>query len=77
LKDLWLENGFQAIPAGLNYLDRLWAFTEIPLKGSFFWTSTPAGSSGAFARGVNSANASVSLYSASRANAFSVRCAKD
>ncbi|MCX6278133.1 MAG: hypothetical protein NT004_08550 [Bacteroidetes bacterium] len=77
LKDLWLENGFQAIPEGLNYLDRLWVFAEIPLKGTFFWTSTPAGSSDAFARGVNSANASVSLYSASRANAFSVRCVKD
>ena len=77
LKDLYLPDGFHAIPTGFNYLNRTWAFSGVPLSGSFFWTSTGDGSTDAIARGLNSENASVSLYSGSRANAFSVRCLKD
>jgi uncharacterized protein (TIGR02145 family) len=77
LKDLYLLNGFHAIPAGLNYLNRAWAFNAIPLTGTFYWTSTASGQTNAIARGLNNENQSVSLYAGSRANAFSVRCIKD
>jgi uncharacterized protein (TIGR02145 family) len=77
LRDKYLQNGFHALPAGVNYLDWLWAFAENPLQGTFFWTSTASGPSSSFARGLNRSNASISLYSGSRGNAFSVRCVKD
>jgi uncharacterized protein (TIGR02145 family) len=77
MKDLYLLNGFHAIPAGFNYLNNLWAFSSPPLSASFFWSSSASGPNSAVARGLNNENASVSLYSGSRANAFSVRCAKD
>jgi uncharacterized protein (TIGR02145 family) len=77
MKDLYLPNGFHAIPVGFNYLNNLWVFSGAPLSASFFWSSSASGPNSAVARGLNNENASVSLYSGSRANAFSVRCAKD
>ncbi|MEI7897238.1 MAG: PKD-like domain-containing protein [bacterium] len=77
LKDLFLVNGFHAIPYGFYYLNRQWAFGGLPLAGEFYWTSSASGSTGAIARGLNNENHSVSMYHASRANAFSVRCMKD
>lgn len=69
---------FSAKTGGILYMNNTWAFfPPASLTGVMLWTSTTNGSSGAFARGVNSPNTSTSLYPSSRANAFNVRCVKD
>ena len=77
LLDHWLLNGFHAKPSGFDYQDFYWAMDGWPVSGTFYWTSTFPDPWHAYARGLNSINPSVSLYSSSRANAFPVRCVKD
>jgi len=77
LKDLVLTNGFHSLLPGLLYLNNQWQFSTGLLTGAMYWTSTPAGTMQAVARGVNSQNPSLSLYHSNVANAFSVRCVKD
>ena len=72
-------SSFQALMAGVNYLNRnTWTFTS-GLMVSMFWTSTKEGFNKAIARGLNNNPdvSSISRYSSSLANAFSVRCMKD
>jgi uncharacterized protein (TIGR02145 family) len=67
-------SGFRALTGGVFYLNSSWSFTDFAV---LFWTSTPWGSSKALSHGLNIYNFSVSLYPASRANAFPIRCLKD
>ena len=73
LKDQYID-GFKALPVGVYYLNSLWSFTDF---ATIFWSSTPVDQTRATAHGMNIYNFSVSLYPASRANAFTVRCLKD
>ncbi|MEI6173926.1 MAG: FISUMP domain-containing protein [Bacteroidota bacterium] len=77
MKDAYLDNGFHALLGGLLYFNDTWAYTSGNVTGTLYWTSTPSGTDRAMARGMNLFNPSVSRYTASRANAFSVRCVKD
>jgi uncharacterized protein (TIGR02145 family) len=77
LKDLLLTSGFQALMGGIDYNDNAWAFISGSLTGTLYWTSTATSATHAAARGLNNYNASISLYSSSRGNAFSLRCVKD
>ena len=77
IKDTTRNPGFYALTKGIYYLNNRWAFANEQPKGAMFWTSTTYGSSQAVSRGVNRPNPSVSRYSGSRDNAFSVRCIKD
>jgi uncharacterized protein (TIGR02145 family) len=77
MKDHLLSNGFDSYQQGFFYLNNLWSFTTGLYAGSMYWTSTLSGSDYAVARGFNEYNTSVSMYPASRGNAFSVRCLKD
>jgi uncharacterized protein (TIGR02145 family) len=77
LRDPWLINGFHGVPSGLDYLNVLWHFCGVPLKGTFYWSSSTDQPTTAFARGLNDHNQSISLYPARRANAFPVRCIQD
>jgi uncharacterized protein (TIGR02145 family) len=67
-------SGFNALLSGARYINRSWDFKGF---ATFFWSSTALGSTKAWAHGMNEADPSVSLYPASRVNAFSVRCLKD
>lgn len=66
--------GFRAYRSGVNYLGHTWNFAGF---ATLFWSSSSADSHSAISRGMNSANHSVSLYEASRANAFPIRCVRD
>ena len=77
MKDLLLVNGFDSYQHGFFYLNNFWSFTAGIYAGSMYWTSTASGSERAIARGLNEYNPSVSKYTSSRGNAFSVRCSKD
>ncbi len=86
-------NGFKALRSGVFYLNSSWSFLDFatmfwsstlsgythpdgvppPRQG----LPTPTGSNRALAHGMNLHNFSVSLYPASRGNAFGVRCLKD
>jgi uncharacterized protein (TIGR02145 family) len=77
MKDHLLSNGFDSYQQGFFYLNNLWSFTTGLYAGSMYWTSTLSGADHAVARGFNEYNTSVSMYPASRGNAFSVRCLKD
>ncbi len=79
LSDLYLTpRGFEALKKGIYLYHDTWAFlTNSGLPAGMFWTSTESSVSNAFARGINDINPSVSLYPASKANAFSLRCVKD
>jgi uncharacterized protein (TIGR02145 family) len=68
--------GFHAFMDGIYYLNNTWAFETGNPKATMFWTSTLSGDK-PIARGLNSANPSVSYYESSRANAFPVRCVMD
>jgi uncharacterized protein (TIGR02145 family) len=69
---------FIAKTGGLLYMNSIWAFGLGDYPGAtMFWTSTSNGTNHAYSRGMNSPNTSVSFYSASLANAFTVRCVKD
>jgi uncharacterized protein (TIGR02145 family) len=69
---------FIAKTGGVLYLNSVWAFTPVDdLTATMFWTSTSSGATRAYARGMNTPNTSVSVYSGSLSNAFVVRCVKD
>jgi uncharacterized protein (TIGR02145 family) len=67
-------SGFNALLSGARNIDKSWDFQGF---ATFFWSSTSWGEYKALAHGMNYADPSVSVYPASRGNAFSVRCIKD
>ena len=67
-------NGFKALRSGVFYLNSSWSFLDF---ATILWSSTSSGQSKAISHGMNLYNFSVSLYPASRANAFPVRCLRD
>jgi uncharacterized protein (TIGR02145 family) len=67
-------SGFNALLSGARHINRGWDFQGF---ATFFWSSTPRSDNKAWAHGMNEVDPSVSLYPASRVNAFSVRCLKD
>ena len=67
-------SGFNALLSGARNIDKSWDFQGF---ATFFWSSTSYGGYKAWAHGMNDTDPSVSVYPASRANAFSVRCLKD
>jgi len=77
MKDVLISGGFQALLGGFDYNDHSWAFTSGSLTGTLYWTSTVSSATHSVARGLNNYNPSISLYSSSRGNAFSLRCVKD
>jgi uncharacterized protein (TIGR02145 family) len=70
------SKSFRAFLDGINYLNTTWYLLSGP-AGTMFWTSSPAGSNRAVARGLNDPNSSISRYPSSHANAFPLRCVKD
>jgi hypothetical protein len=66
------ENDWNTLFA--NYINTGWDFNGI---ATFFWSSTSYGGYKAWAHGMNESDPSVSVYPASRVNAFSVRCIED
>jgi uncharacterized protein (TIGR02145 family) len=77
LKDPTPTFGFHALLDGIFYLNNTWAFTSGSLTATMYWTSTTDGPYRVIARGMNVYTYSVSFYPSLRANAFTVRCAKD
>jgi uncharacterized protein (TIGR02145 family) len=76
LKDTYKT--FHALMTGVNYVNENWEFTTGTPTNTMYWTSTPDGADKAIARGLNDPfTPSVSRYSSSRENAFTVRCLKD
>lgn len=67
-------SGFNALLSGTSHLNRQYDFMGF---ATFLWSSTPYTSTKAWAHGMNDYDPSVSLYPASRSNAFSVRCLRD
>jgi uncharacterized protein (TIGR02145 family) len=67
-------SGFNALLSGSRHIDKSWDFQGF---ATFFWSSTSYGGYKAWAHGMNDPDPSVSVYPASKANAFSVRCIKD
>jgi uncharacterized protein (TIGR02145 family) len=67
-------SGFNALLTGARHINRTWDFQAF---AAFFWSSTALGNTKAWSHGMNDYDPSVSVYPASRANAFSVRCIKD
>jgi uncharacterized protein (TIGR02145 family) len=67
-------SGFIALLSGVQHMNETWDFNGF---ATFFWSSDKDGTSRAWSHGMNSEDPSVSSYSASRANGFSVRCLKD
>ncbi len=67
-------SGFYALLSGARHLDKSWDFQGF---ATFFWSSTSYGGYKAWAHGMNDPDPSVSVYPASKANAFSVRCLHD
>ena len=67
-------NGFKALRSGVFYLNSSWSFLDF---ATILWSSTSLGQSKAISHGMNLYNFSVSLYPASRGNAFGVRCLRD
>jgi uncharacterized protein (TIGR02145 family) len=67
-------SGFNALLSGARHIDKSWDFQGF---ATFFWSSTLRSSTQAWAHGMNDPDPSVSVYPASRANGFSVRCIKD
>jgi uncharacterized protein (TIGR02145 family) len=67
-------SGFNALLSGARHIDKSWDFQGF---AAFLWSSTSYGSNKAWAHGMNDPDPSVSIYPASKANAFSVRCIKD
>ena len=68
------NSGFNALLNGVDYLNYQWYFHTF---ATLFWSSSSVGTYAAWAHGLNDSVQSVSLYSSSKANAFSVRCLKD
>ncbi len=77
LKDVLIFGGFHGLLGGLNYEDNYWAFTNGTNTGTQYWTSTTSSMTQSISRGLNIFTPSISLYSSSRGNAFSVRCIKN
>ncbi len=69
-----IVNGFKALRSGVFYLNSSWSFLDF---ATILWSSTSSGQSKALSHGMNLYNFSVSLYPASRGNAFGVRCLRD
>jgi len=69
-----LFSGFNGLFSGVQHMNLSWDYHGF---ATFFWSSDKDGSSRAWSHGMNSEDPSVSSYSASRANGFSVRCIKD
>ncbi|TRZ75535.1 MAG: hypothetical protein D4R97_02300 [Bacteroidetes bacterium] len=67
-------SGFNALLSGARHINKGWDFQGF---ATFFWSSTARSDNKAWAHGMNDADPSVSVYPASRVNAFSVRCLKD
>ncbi len=67
-------SGFNALLSGARHINKGWDFQGF---ATFFWSSTARSDNKAWSHGMNDADPSVSLYPASRVNAFSVRCLKD
>jgi uncharacterized protein (TIGR02145 family) len=67
-------SGFNALLSGARHMNRGWDLFGF---ATFFWSSTPRSDSKAWAHGMNEVDPSVSLYPASRINAYSVRCLRD
>ena len=67
-------SGFNALLSGTRHINKGWDYQGF---ATFFWSSTALGTTKAWAHGMNDIDPSVSLYPASRVNAFSVRCVKD
>jgi uncharacterized protein (TIGR02145 family) len=67
-------SGFNALLSGARHINKSWDFQGF---ATFFWSSTLRSSTQAWAHGMNDPDPSVSVYPASRANAFSVRCLHD
>jgi uncharacterized protein (TIGR02145 family) len=67
-------SGFIALLSGARYINKNW---DLQGFATFFWSSTPRSSTQAWAHGMNDPDPSVSIYPASRVNAFSIRCLKD
>ncbi|MEI6900495.1 MAG: FISUMP domain-containing protein, partial [Bacteroidota bacterium] len=67
-------SGFNALLSGARHQNVQWNFTNF---ATLFWSSTPRGTSKAWAHGMNDYDPSVSAYPSLRSNAFSVRCMKD
>ncbi len=77
LKDPNPALGFRALLYGIYYQNNLWDFTSGILTNTMYWSSSLANGTQVTVRGMNSYNASVSLYNSLRSNAFPVRCVKD
>jgi uncharacterized protein (TIGR02145 family) len=67
-------SGFNALLSGARHINRGWDFQGL---ATFFWSSTARSENQVWAHGMNDPDPSVSIYPASRVNAFSVRCLKD
>jgi uncharacterized protein (TIGR02145 family) len=67
-------SGFNALLYGARHINSGWDFNGF---ATFFWSSTSYGGYKAWAHGMNESDPSVSVYPASRVNAFSVRCVED
>jgi uncharacterized protein (TIGR02145 family) len=67
-------SGFNALLSGVRHIDKSWDYQGF---ATFFWSSTSYGGYKAWAHGMNDPDPSVSVYPASRANAFSIRCVHD
>ncbi len=67
-------SGFNALIAGVNFFNRSFSLNNF---AGFYWSSDSHGPYKAWSHGMNFFNPSVSYYSSSRSNAFSVRCIKD
>jgi uncharacterized protein (TIGR02145 family) len=68
------NSGFNALLSGARYINKGWDFQGF---ATFFWSSTQRSNTQAWAHGMNDTDPSVSIFPASRVNAFSVRCIKD
>jgi uncharacterized protein (TIGR02145 family) len=67
-------SGFNALLSGARHINKSWDFQGF---ATFFWSSTSYGGYKAWAHGMNDPDPSVSVYPASKSNAFSVRCLHD
>jgi uncharacterized protein (TIGR02145 family) len=67
-------SGFNALLSGARHIDKSWDFQGF---AAFFWSSTLENTTKAWSHGMNDIDPSVSIYPASRANAFSIRCIHD
>jgi uncharacterized protein (TIGR02145 family) len=67
-------SGFNALLSGARFINSGWGFQGF---ATMLWSSTTHGSTKAWAQGINNSDPSVSVYPASKVNAFAVRCVKD